>query len=332
MSWSSARRLLARLANNWPAKALSVAIAIALVAFQGMSSISTRDMVVPLSVEMGLGLVPASELPETIRVTLRGDEDGIRAVADGEIEAFVDLSRRDSSGWHSVPVQARRRGMAAQIRPLEVALDPAEVLVMLDRRVNMVLPLLVPVQGSVESGFDLVSLDVSPSEIYVSGPLSALAELSGISTSPILIEGRSSDFVEEVVLWSPGPLVSLGWSGAAEVSATIRPAVPVRTIDGIPIALSGLGPRLVADLGGRTGSVRMEGSRELVEAFLPPPGFLFADASGVAGPGLHVVPVLANAPAGISILGQSPASLTLLVTEEPEEEPGDAYDDRSEGH
>ncbi|MCL2190378.1 MAG: CdaR family protein [Treponema sp.] len=317
------RKLLFRLANNWPAKVLSVALALALVVVYRVSTLSTRTLSVPLAVETSHALIPASEFPGSVRVTLRGDEEGVRSIADGDIEAFLDLSRHEFEGWYRSPVQIRRRGTALEVEPLEISVNPTEVSVRLDRRISMVLPLVAPVQGSVASGFDLVSHSISPAEVSVSGPVGILGDLVVVNTSPVVLEGRSSDFSVQVGIINPSNLLSIR-EGAAEFRGLVRPAVPVRNIEAIPITLSGLPPGLAADWDGRTGSVRIEGSWDRIDAFSPPPGFLSVDGSAVAEPGTHVLPVRVSLPEGFALIRQEPESLVLEVTlygyDEPEEE------------
>jgi len=312
MFWLSGRKLLFRLIDNWPVKVLSVALALALVIVYRVSTLSTRTLSVPLTVETSLALIPASEFPGSVRVTLRGEEEGIRSIADGDIEAFLDLSRHEFEGWYRSPVKIRRRGTALEVEPLEISVNPLEVSVMLDRRINMVLPLVAPVQGSVASGFDLVSHSISPAEVSVSGPLGILGDISVVNTSPVILEGRSSDFNVQVGIINPNSLLSIR-EGAAEFRGLVRPAVPVRNIEGIPISLTGLAPGLVADLGGRIGSVRIEGSWDRIDAFSPGEGFLSVDGSAVMEPGTYILPVRVNLPEGFTLIRQEPETLAFEV-------------------
>jgi len=319
-------KLGALVANNWPAKVISIALAVALVMFYRMGALTTRAIIVPLSVEAGHALVPASAPPSAVRVTLRGHDEGLGLIADGDIEAFVDLSRLETEGWHGVAVQARRRGSALEIEPLEISVSPLEIQILLERRVSAILPLVAPIQGGVASGFDLVSHSLSPAEISVSGPTSAIAALSEILTSPVFLDGRSGDFTVELGILSPGPLVSMSGAATAEFHGIVRQAVPVRSISGIPIELWGLPAGFDARAEAQAGSVRIEGSRDLIEGFSPQAGFLFADASGVAGPGLHVLPVRARLPAGFALLALEPGTVSLEIVELYRDEADDDND------
>jgi len=317
MSLSSARRLLYRLADKWPAKVLSIALALALVAVYRVSNLSTRTITVPLAVEAPGDLIPASPLPEGVRVRLRGEEAGVRAIAEGDIEAFADLSGRQGEGWARAQVQVRRRGAALEVEPLEVSARPPEISVRLDRRATATLPLAAPMQGSVAYGFDLVSRSLTPGEVTVSGPAGAIAYLTEIATSPVALDGRSADFAVAVAIASPSPLISIAGPGSAEFRGVVRPAVPVRSVSGAPIALEGLPPWLTASAAPAAGGARIEGSWEQIDAFSPGPGFLYADASGISEPGLHLLPVRARLPHGLSLARLDPETVSVRAYPSP---------------
>ena len=324
------RKLLFKLIDNWPAKVLSVALALILVMFYRVNTISTRALTVPLRVETSHALIPASPVPNNVRVTLRGGDESVMLISDDDIEAFIDLSRHEFEGWYRSPVQIRRRGLALEVEPLEVSVTPLDISVRLDRRINIVLPLIVPVQGSVASGFDLVSHSILPAEIYVSGPLSILGDITELTTTPINLEGRSSDFRVAVNVVNPNPLLSMRGHELVEFQGVVRQAVPVRTIDNIPIVLTGLAPGLVADLGGRMGSVRIEGSWDRIDAFNPAPGFLSVDGSELAEPGVHALPVMVDLPAGLTLIRQDPENLSLVVAFDYAEDGEDAATGRED--
>ena len=326
MFWLNGRKLLFRLIDNWPAKVLSVALALALVAVYRVSTLSTRTINVPLTVETNHALIPASDFPASVRVTLRGDDDGIRSIADGDIEAFIDLSRHEFEGIYRSPVQIRRRGSALEVEPLEISVNPLDIAVRLDRRVNVILPLVAPVQGSVASGFDLVSHTVTPTSVSVSGPVSILEGISVVNTSPVILEGRSSDFSVRLGIVNPSSLLSIQ-DGTAEFRGLVRPAVPVRNIDDIPVAIQGLPPGLIADWGGRTGSVRIEGSWDRIEAFSPAPGLLSVDGSVITEAGSYILPIGVNLPAGLNLIRLEPETLAIEVVAEYHPEEDDDEDD-----
>jgi YbbR domain-containing protein len=305
--------------ERWPVKMLSVALALVLFVFHQLNSLATRSISVPLNIETNSALIPASDYPQNVRISLRGEDDGIKHISDGDIEAYIDLARHEEEGVYSVPVQVRKKGSALGIEPLEITVYPSKVSVLLDHRTNKIIPLAAVIRGRAAEGFDLVSFSISPPEVAVTGPLSALEQIAEIETELIDLDGRNNDFTVEVNIINPNPFFVLRGNGKAEFSCVIRPSVSVRSIEGIPLTLEGLDPALSADMGGRTGSVRIEGEQSSLDDFTPSADFLVIDCTGIAGPGTYTVPVRLNLPQGFSLIRREPEelNLTVVVKEDP---------------
>lgn len=309
------RKIILSLAENWPAKVLSVALALILFVFHEMSTLTTRTITVPLTVETNSVLVPGSDYPEKVMVKLRGESESIKAINDSDIEAYLDLSKYETEGKYRAPVQIRKKESALLPEPLEITVNPLDVLVDLDTQTNRTLPLAANIKGNVANGFELVSYSLSPDEITVSGPLRIMEALNEIKTDSIDLEGRKSDFSVMVNIANPKPLLlSIRGDAYAEFRCVIRPSVPVRNIDGIAIEITGLDIHLESDLGGKTGSVRLEASQALLDNFTVGPGFLSVDCSGITGPGTYNLPVNVDLPGGFILIRLEPDEVSLTIT------------------
>ena len=309
------RKLILSLAENWPAKVLSVALALILFVFHEMSTLTTRTIIIPLAVETNSALTPGSAYPRSVRVRLRGESEGVKSILDSDVEAYLDLSGHESEGQYRAPVQIRRKGSALVPEPLEITVNPLEVSVNLDKRVNKNIPLAASIQGNVADGFELITYSVSPDEIAVSGPLRIMEAINDIKTDPIDIEGRKSDFNVMVNIANPNPLLlSIRGDAYAEFRCVIRPSVPVRNIDGITIEITGLGPHLESDLDGRTGSVRLEAAPSLLDNFTAGPGFFSVDCSGITEPGTYTLPVDVDLPDGFILIKRDPEEVGVTIT------------------
>jgi YbbR domain-containing protein len=127
MSSLNSRKLIAEAVKNWPAKVISVALALILVIFHQMSTLEERFFSAPLRVEGANTLLPSGPYARTIRISLRGDPASINPILEDDIEAFVDLSRYAEPGEHRVPVQVRKKGLAQDVEPLEISVEPLEI-------------------------------------------------------------------------------------------------------------------------------------------------------------------------------------------------------------
>jgi YbbR domain-containing protein len=308
------KKLIFKIIENWPVKVLSIALALILFVFHRLNTMTTRVLSTPLSIETNASLIPASDYDQTVRVTLRGDDDGIKSIADGDIEAYVDLTRYETGGWYSAPVQIRKKRSALNVEPLEITVTPLKISLQLDQRISKTVPLAALMQGRVAEGFDLVSHAISPTEIMLTGPLGSLESVKEIKTDAIDLNGRSSNFITEVKIANPNPLFMINGSEMASVSCIIRPSVLVRSVDGIPITLIGLNPVFEAETGGRTGSIRIEGRQEQLDAFQPSAVFFTVDCSDVFEPGSYSLPLNVDLPPGFSLLRRDPEELNVIIT------------------
>jgi len=308
------RKLFAKAVENWPVKIISIALALILFIFHRMNTLATRPLSVPLTIETDAALIPASPFPQNIRVNLRGEDAGIRSILDSDLEAFVDLSMFETGGWYRAPVQVRKKGSALNVEPLEITVNPIEISVQLDRRTGRTFPLEAVTRGKVSSGFDMVSYSISPAEIVVTGPSGVMETISVLYTEPVDLDGRNADFRVMVNIVSPNQFFVFQDGGMAEFSAVVRQLVTVRNFDGIPVTITGLDDRFTAYLGGRTGSVRLEGDQNRLDVFEPPPDFLIINCSNITMPGTFFLPIEAEIPAGFSLIRIEPETMIITIT------------------
>jgi hypothetical protein len=137
----NSRQLLAEAVKNWPAKVLSVALALILVIFHQMNTLENRFFSVPLRIEGEGSLQPSGAHIRTVRVNLRGDPSDIHPILEDDIEAFIDLSRYSEPGLYQIPVQVRKKGSALGVEPLEISVEPLEIPLELARKIGGAPPL-----------------------------------------------------------------------------------------------------------------------------------------------------------------------------------------------
>jgi YbbR domain-containing protein len=289
-----------------------VAAALILFVFHRMSTLESRFFSVPLRVETSAEFMPVNAYPRLVRVTLRGDPNSVYPIAEEDIEAYIDLTKHDAPGWYRPPVQIRKKGTALEIEPLEISVDPLEISIQLDHKTSKSVPLGMNTRGNVQDGFELVSQSLAPARVTIEGPLQVLDSVAELSTDLIDLEGRNESFSTAARILNPDPLLLIRGNGTAEFQAVIRPRIPGMHIEGIPIAVKGLDPRFEAEPG-NGGSVRLEGSRELLDMFIPPPDFLSVDCSALHTPGTYTLPVHIAPPEGLTVVHQEPVELSLTL-------------------
>jgi YbbR domain-containing protein len=315
------RGFLRKLVENWVPKVLSIALALVIFMFHRLNSLESRFFSLPLTLEIPSHLCPSSSYIRMVRVTLRGDANNIQPIQNEDIEAYIDLRSYESPGAYHAPVRLRKKGAALGVEPLEMTVDPVTMDIELDYKQNKYVPLTANTEGSPEPGFDLVSHTLSPAQVVLEGPSGLLENVLELYTDVIDLNGRNADFSVTVAILNRDPLLTIRGNGMTEFKGFIHARVDVRNFGNLPIVFSSLGPGLLGEGDMKTGSVRLEGRREDLEAFTPPVNFLTVDCSAISEAGRYTLPVKASPPPSLRLIRIEPAELGLTVTAEFLEEP-----------
>jgi YbbR domain-containing protein len=305
--------LLARIAENWPPKVISVAMAIVLVVFHRVSLLEERFFSVPLSVETGSSLIPSSVYAGMVRITLRGDANTIYPILEDDIRAYVDLSKYTEPGTYRAPVQIRKHGTAIRTEALEISVDPLELMLTLDERMSKTVPVQARFRGVAESGFELSSYTLEPSHVVVEGPKGITADIVQLSTEYIELTGRSEDFSAAVRILNNEPLVSIRGNGFAEFHGLVREKKRAESFENLPIRIEGLDDQFAAELEITSGSVRIEGRQTIFDRTKDEDLRLYVDCSSITAPGEFLLPVLVFFPHLFTIVRQDPQQVMLHI-------------------
>ncbi|GHU09788.1 hypothetical protein FACS1894151_08280 [Spirochaetia bacterium] len=311
MNW---RKLLQKTIENWPAKALSIVLAIGLFLFHWFSGLEERFFSAPLILEMNESLAVANSYPRMIRVRLRGDANSIYPILDDDIEVYVDLMANTEPGNYRAPVKVRRKGTAVGIDTLEISVDPVEIPFELDTKISKPVPLTPALQGFVKDGYEL-SYTLSPTQVTVDGPERVMEGISDLSTSMIDLTDRSEDFSVNLQIMNRDPLIVLRGDGMTEFRGYILPKIRIKTYNDLPIRLTGLRQGFTAVAQFDRGTVKLEGIQNDLDVYIPGPAMLTLDCSQISRPGRYPVPVTANVPPSFTLNHIDPSEIMVTVTQ-----------------
>jgi YbbR domain-containing protein len=314
------KKLLTRIAEKWPAKVLSVAVAILLFAFHRMGDLQERFFSVPLQLDMNGTLVPAASYPRNIRITLRGDANSIYHVAEEDIEAHLDLTGYGEPGLYKVPVQLNRKGTAAETETLEISLEPMEISLELDTKMSKYVPLSPDFQGFLETGYEMVSYTLEPNQVVIDGPMKLLAGIPELSTESIDQGNRSGDFTLRVRIMNPNPLVIIRGDGTAEFSAFVRELIMIKNFEDLPVGVTGLREDLEALLDPPTAALRIRGLQNDLE-LLTGETLLTVDCSALAEPGFYELPLTVSPGPGFEAERTDPETIRVELVRKEEGDP-----------
>ncbi|MDR0597635.1 MAG: hypothetical protein LBG14_03920 [Treponema sp.] len=315
--WGIGRRsigpLLARLAENWPPKVISVAMAIVLLVFHRMSLLEERFFSAPLIVETDSALIPSSPYPGMVRIALRGDANTIYPIMEDDIRAYVDLDKYTEPGTYRAPVQIRKYGTAIRAEALEISVDPLELVLTLDERLSKTVSLQANFRGVVESGYELSSYTLEPSHVVLEGPKSMLADVEQLSTEAIELSGRSEDFSAALRILNDEPLFILRGNSFTEFRGTVREKQRAESFENLPIRVEGLDRSFAGELEINSGSVRIEGGQTIFDRTKSQDIRLYVDCASINAPGDFLLPVLVFFPHLFTIIRQDPQQVKIHI-------------------
>ncbi len=312
-------RIFERLLHNWPAKILSLAAAIVLFFVYRMSTLEERFISVPLQVPLNGELVPASDWPRTVRVSLRGESNSIYPVLEDDIEARLDFSGVEEEGITKAAVIINKRGIAASLETLEIHVEPSEISLALEYRDERMVSVTPSFRGYLETGWELSTWTIEPAMVTVSGPASRIARLESISTEVIELGGRKEAFSQSVRLLSLDPLVRLSGDGTVVFTAVIGEATLERDMGPLPVRLNGLEERFSALVDTPAVSLRLQGPWPRLEPLELQPGSLYVDCDEIDEAGVYRLPVQTSLPSFVKLLRIQPAELLVTVVPRPPE-------------
>ena len=304
----NSRDIFAKIVENWPAKVFSIALAMVLSVFHRMNSLTERLYSVPLVLESQSNLVPASSYAKMIRISVKGEEKDISLIQEDNIEAYVDLSRYNAPGNYQAPVQIRKSGMALELNPLTITVDPASISLSLDHKISKIVQLKMNLHGEVEPGFLLNSYSLNPPQVIIDGPSSHVSNITELETESVDLGGRDEDFTVMVNIMNRDPLFDIRGNGLTEFSGSVSRVVSVRNIQNVPVRITGLNEIFTGVLESYTATLHLEGrNQDELDQFVLPDDFLSVDCSAIREPGTYV----------LTILGEIPPNL-VFFTEPPE--------------
>jgi hypothetical protein len=264
-------------------KLLSVAVATLLWL------VVTGDPIVERTLRVGLELqrTPADlelvgAVPDSVSVRVRGAASRLSGLGPADLSVVVDLDgvRPGRRLFALTPSQ-----VTAPFGVEVTQVTPAALPMVFEPTAWAILPVRPRIEGTPVAGHSVANVSVTPSQVRVEGPASAVRGLTELFTEPVSIERASSLVREAVTIDASDSGLRFAGSATVVVTVTIAADTTERTLSGVPIVLrGGAAGRLVP----AEATVTVQGAAEVVRGLGPRDVSLFVDAQGEA-PGRELV-------------------------------------------
>jgi YbbR domain-containing protein len=302
-----------KVAENWPVKIVCVTLSLLFFLFYRMSTLEERFFSVPLVVETNGDLVPASPYPRMVKIRLRGENESIYPVLEEDVVAFIDLKALRKEGEYRVQLGTRLKGTALDVEPLEVGIDPVEISLRVEHKVSKKVPVTPGFKGYPESGYEFSGFTVSPANVEISGPRTAVEKIREIETGTVELTGVNASFGGTVPLVHNNPLVSVSGSVQVQYTVTITQTTMVRNFEAVPFYFENLDPSLAAVTDKVSGSLQISGAQTDLADWILPENALTVLCENVHGPGIYTLPVHAIVPDPFTVVQSDPPQVVVMV-------------------
>jgi hypothetical protein len=220
-------------------KVLSIAVAILLWLVVAGDPVVERTVRVGLELQrMPDGMELIGAVPDTVAVRLRGPASELSGLGPSDIAVVVDLDGA-KPGRRLFTLTSNLVTAPYGLEVMQII--PATLTLGFEPLVTRVLPVRPQIEGTPVPGHGVTNVSVTPSQVRLEGPESAVSGMTDVLTEPVSVE-RATSLVREAVAFDlPESGVRLvGGTGTAVVTVTVSADTTERTIVGVPIAVRGV--------------------------------------------------------------------------------------------
>lgn len=290
-------------------KLLALALAVVFWIQVAGQPVVERGIDVPLGFEnVPERLYVGSDMPDTVRVRVRGAANIVSGLQPGDVVAAIDLAGERPGRRRLFDMFAGRVRVPFGVEVTQVF--PATITVSLESAGTPRAVTVVPdVEGRPADGFAVGRISTTPATVQVTGPESRLAALTEALTEPVTIEGASGRVRATVTVGVADPLLRLRTPVSAQVTVEIVRAPAERVLRAVPVRPEGA---RAASIEPASVTVGVQGAADRVEALDDTGIGAFVDLAGLQ-PGRYDLPVTVEGGAGIGVTRIDPSRVTVTV-------------------
>lgn len=208
--------------ENWTLKATALLLALMLWLFVRGEPGPERVVTIPLEVQLPSQMEIVNDRMTTVEVTMRGANLSGKWFNNPLPTCVIDLQKA-REGEHTVTLTRDnvRVPKGSGIEILQV--NPARVLLVLERTVSKDVPIVVPLRGKVPHGFEVLGQTQNPTRLTVTGPRSRIQSISEIATEAIELSGQTQSARFFVNLNLKNNAIRTSWVDPVQVDINIGP-------------------------------------------------------------------------------------------------------------
>jgi YbbR domain-containing protein len=210
------------LLDNWTLKATALLLALLLWLFVHGEPGPERVVTIPLEVQVPSQMEIVNERVATVEVTMRGANLSGKWFNAPLPTCVIDLQKA-GEGEHTVTLTRNNiqisKGSAIEI----LQVNPARVMLVLERTISREVPIVVPLRGKPPRGFEVYDQAHNPVRLIITGPRSRIESISSVSTEPISLSEQVQTARFFVNLHLKNNAIRTSWVDPIQVDIRIGP-------------------------------------------------------------------------------------------------------------
>ncbi len=229
------------------------------------------------------GVELTSDVPDTVALRVRGPASRLAGLGPGDLSVVVDLDGV-RTGRRLFALTADQ--VTAPYGIVVTQVTPAALPLSFESTAGKVVPVRPRIEGTPVPGHSVTNVSVSPSQMRIEGPESAVNRLTEVVTEMVSVERATSLVREAVAIDVSEAGVRLAGGGTAVVTVTVAADTTERTVAGVPIVPRGAAASGIL-LTPSMASVTVQGASDVLSALSASDIALFVEV-GQAVPGPDV--------------------------------------------
>ena len=299
-----------RILENFGLKVLSIALAALLWGLVAGQREAERSLRVPLEYRnIPDDLEMLGEPASLVDVRVRGSSGVLGELRGADLVAVLDLqtARPGRRLFHLLTGD-----IAVPIGVQVLQVTPTTVSLTFEESMARTVPVVPDIDGEPAPGYIAGRVTATPPTVEVSGPLSAVQEITEATTEPVDITGATATVSDTVTIGLPDSVARLRNPQSGVVTVEIMPEPVDRSFDRVPVGVRGLSRDRRARLRPESVSAQVRGPEPSVSALSAQQLVLFADLTGLA-PGRYNLPVRYEATGSVTVVAVAPATVDVTI-------------------
>lgn len=281
--------IFGKITHKWHIKLLSLALAAILWVYVSSIQQKERFLTVPVEVRnVSEDYLLSSELPEFVQLILRGRDESLSLVNEGDVVAYIDLEM-NSEGETKKIVKVERRGIPRGVSIKEIS--PRLIDVKLDQAIRKSVKVVPVIVTDLPDGYSFEKFLIEPPSVEIQGPATLITTVESVNTRKVDIGNMTETTVMEIELETGSDKITLVRDQPVSIKIFIREEFVLKRVSSVVIYPINVAEGLIPDLGEQEVSVLIKLPKRLESGFKNEQVYAYVDCVEIGETGDYLLPV-----------------------------------------